>query len=116
MPKSMTASASNSSKSCSRLTNKEKRTHVQAYLTGKQSRLSYCDTHGLTLSSFKNWITKYSKQDVSQFVPVSSTGCDVKSDTSERIEIYKGGCKIVLINSSNIQIILGILRGVLLCN
>lgn len=110
------ASGSVQVKRYSKLTASEKRAHVESYLQSKQTQQAYCDNQGLKLSSFKNWMSRYSRNHAGQFTPVITTPKAAVSHNASRVEICKGDCKIVLYAIANVEFTIEIIKGVLSCS
>jgi hypothetical protein len=108
--------ASRTSHKYLKLTEEGKRHHVLAYVKSKLSRRTYCDQHGLKLSSFKSWIKRYPPKRTSDFIPIITTPQSEPRKNTQRIEIYKGNYKVVLPEIESVAVVISIIRGVISCN
>lgn len=99
-----------------RLSESEKRAHVRAYVKSNLSREAYCEEHGLKISSFRNWTTRYRPKRMSDFVPVVATPQAKVAHKLSHITIFKGDCKVALNDISSVKLIVEIIKGVFACN
>jgi len=85
---------------------------------------AYCEAHGIPLSTFSTWVTKYSKKQGSAFVPVQvknepSPQAALKDQTNtqtQHIEIHRGDLKVVLPVTNDVSMAIEIIKGVFACN
>lgn len=110
----------------SHVTAQSKRAHVHAFKTSSQTMTAYCKSHGIPISTFSSWVSKYgpAKKGSEAFIPaqISSTlsthqsaPVPQKAIATHVIEIHRGDLKVVL-PAQDIVMALEIIKGVLLCN
>ncbi len=116
IPQSTSALESRQASKYLKLTDAEKRGHVQAYLKSNLSRQAYCEKNGLSLSSFKNWTTRHEPKRAKDFLPVVPAQKPEVKHKAPRIEIHKNDCKVILCEITNANVVIEIIRGVLSCN
>lgn len=101
-----------------------KRSHVNAFESTGKTMTSYCEVHGIPLSTFSTWITRYGKKQPTAFVPVQVKNdpppkAESKAPTQIRaphIEIHRGDLKVVLPVMSDVSMAIQIIKGVFACN
>ena len=110
----------------SHFTAQGKRSHVHAFKTSSQTMTAYCKRHGIPISTFSSWVSKYGpvKKGAEEFIPAQvssalsaqkSMPVTQKTMTTQVIEIYRGDLKVVL-PVFDVLMAIEIIKGVLLCN
>ncbi|OGT42318.1 MAG: hypothetical protein A3F13_07330 [Gammaproteobacteria bacterium RIFCSPHIGHO2_12_FULL_40_19] len=48
-----------------------RRAHVRVFESGTDTMVRYCEAHSLPLSTFKNWVSRYSDKQKPAFIPIN---------------------------------------------
>ena len=96
----------------------ERTAYVEDFLTSNQSRVIWCQDHGIAYNTFSRWLMKYnesSQPSDSQFIelkPKSKKTC-VKSISNEKDEVLIeiGNCKIHIPVAHASTIVAAVIKG-----
>ena len=104
-------------------TTQTRRTYVQSFESSNKTMTAYCEEHGIPISTFSAWVTKYGKRQQAGFVPVQVQGAmsaqktpvNQKTIATQVIEIHRGDLKVVL-PMIDVTMAVEIIKEVLLCS
>jgi transposase-like protein len=98
-----------------------RRAHVRAFESGADTMARYCELHGLTITTFKNWVSRYSDNQKPAFIPININRnnqiekIDIKKPL-QRIEIHRGDIKVILPEINDLETVLNLIKVVMSCN